>query len=325
MGNVHSVTYQRGLVQVGERTYAFLQPDGGWGWSNAGLVVGNDEAVLIDTFMDLRNTRELLDSIEYATDRPVRNLVNTHHNADHTWGNQLVEGARVIGHHRCRAELITGTQPTMLAALSNADGVDGALGYMKEAFAPFDFTGIDLTPPTVTFEDRLWLHPGGIGVRLEYFGPCHTLGDIVAWVPDERVLFAGDIAFIDSTPLVWEGSIFNWIETVEALVALRPEVIVPGHGPVTDVNGLRSMEAYLRHLVSEGAKLKEKGLTPLEASYEIDLGPYADWKEPERIVLNLMRLWLELDGERASTRIDGMDAFAAMASFAAAVAPSHPA
>jgi glyoxylase-like metal-dependent hydrolase (beta-lactamase superfamily II) len=311
------VTYERGLVQVGDHTYAFLQPDGGWGWSNAGLIVGNNEAILVDTFMDLANTRELLDSVERATDRPVRNLVNTHHNGDHTWGNQLVEGARVIGHHRCRAELISGTQPTMLAALKNADDAEGALGYMKKAFAPFDFSGIDLVPPTVTFEDRLWLHPGGVGVQLEYFGPCHTLGDIVAWVPDERVLFAGDLAFIGCTPLVWEGSILNWIETVEALIALRPNVIVPGHGPVTDVDGLRSMEMYLRHLVSAGAALKEKGLTPLEASYELDLGPYEAWKEPERVVLNLMRLWLELDGHRASERIDGLSAFDAMATYAA--------
>jgi len=305
-------------VQVGERTYAFLQPDGGWGWSNAGLILGTNEAVLVDTFMDLANTRELLDAVARATDLPVQTVVNTHHNADHTWGNQLVEGARAVGHHRCRAERISGPQPTMLAALASADDVEGGLAYMKRAFAHFDYSRIHLVPPTVTFEDRLWLHPGGIGIQLEYFGPCHTLGDIVAWVPDERVLFAGDLAFIGSTPLVWEGSILNWIETVEALIAMRPKTIVPGHGPITDAEGLRSMEAYLRHLVSDGARLKEKGLTPLEAAYEIDLGPYEGWKEPERIVLNLMRLWLELDGHRASERIEGIQAFDAMATFAAA-------
>ena len=316
MGNVPSVSYERGLVQVGERTYAFLQPDGGWGWSNAGLVVGDKEAVLIDTFMDLPKTQELLDAIATVTDKPIRTLVNTHHNADHTWGNQLVEGATIVGHHRCRAELLTSASPEMLGGLKFADDDGTAIGYMKRAFDPFDFSNITLRAPTVTFEDRLWLHPGGTSVRLEYFGPCHTLGDIVAFVPEERVLFAGDIAFIGSTPLVWEGSILNWISTINQIIALKPKVIVPGHGPVTDIDGLRSMEAYLGHLIAAGAALKEKGLSPLEAAREIDIEAYENWTDPERIVLNLMRLWLELDGARPSTRIDAIAAFGEMAAYA---------
>ncbi len=310
------MTFERGLTRVGDRTYAFLQPDGGWGWSNAGLIVGDDEAVLVDTFMDLPKTKELLDAIRTVTDRPIRTLVNTHHNGDHTWGNQLVEGAKIVGHHRCRTEIITGTQPSMLAALQSAEGGNGAVGYMKKAFSSFDFNGITAVPPTVTFEDRLWLHPGGVGVRLEYFGPCHTLGDIVAFVPDDRVLFAGDLAFIGSTPLVWEGSLLNWIDTVDRMLALKPNVIVPGHGPVTDGEGLRAMQGYLSHLVTHGAALKDKGLSPIEAAREIDIGNYSEWKDPERLVLNLMRLWLELDGKRATERINGMQAFEQMATFA---------
>jgi glyoxylase-like metal-dependent hydrolase (beta-lactamase superfamily II) len=308
------VDYSRGLVQVGERTYAFLQPDGGWGWSNAGLVVGNNEAVLIDTFFDLAKTRELLDAVRTVTDLPIRKVVNTHHNGDHCFGNQLVEGATVIGHFRCRAEMLTSASPALLASLTTASpSQNGAVGYLKRAFAPFDFDGIEIVPPTVTFEDRLWLHPGGTSIRLEYFGPCHTLGDIVAYVPDERVLFAGDIAFIGSTPLVWEGSILNWIETIGRINTLKPRVIVPGHGPVTDMEGLRSMAAYLGHVVAQGAELKDKGLTPQQASLEMDVGAYEHWTDPERLVLNLMRLWLELDGQRPSTRIDAITGFDAMA------------
>jgi cyclase len=308
------VDYSRGLVQVGERTYAFLQPDGGWGWSNAGLVVGDNEAVLIDTFFDLAKTRELLDAVRTVTDLPIRKVVNTHHNGDHCFGNQLVEGATVIGHYRCRAEMLTSASPALIASLADAPASqNGAVGYLKRAFEPFDFRGIEIVPPTVTFEDRLWLHPGGTSIRLEYFGPCHTLGDIVAFVGDERVLFAGDIAFIGSTPLVWEGSLLNWIETISRINALKPRVIVPGHGPITDMEGLRSMAAYLGHVVAQGAELKDKGLTPQQASLEMDVGQYEHWTDPERLVLNLMRLWLELDGQRPSTRIDVTTGFDAMA------------
>ena len=301
------------MVQVGERTWAFLQPDGGWGWSNAGLVVGDTHAVLIDTFMDLPKTQELLEACRGVTDLPIKTVVNTHHNADHTWGNQLVEGATFVGHHRCRAELLTGTQPAALAALQTVEADGGVAGYMKRAFEPFDFSDIRLVAPTVTFEDRLWLHPGGTTIRLEHYGACHTLSDIVAWVPNEHVLFAGDLAFIGSTPLVWEGSLVNWIETVESLLALRPDVIVPGHGPVTDAEGLKAMQGYLAHIVNEGSKLKEVGFSPIEAAREIDIGLYKDWVDSERLVLNLMRLWLELDGRPATERIDAGAAFTAMA------------
>ena len=312
------MNYERGLVQVGERSWAFLQPDGSWGWSNAGFVVGEKEVVLIDTFFDLKLTEELIDAVASVTNLPICKIVNTHHNGDHCWGNQLVQGATVIGHHRCRTELLTGTSPQILGGLATAPDDDGAIGYMKKAFAPFDFSNIDVVAPTVTFEDRLWLHPGSTSIRLEYFGPCHTLGDIVAFVPDEGVLFAGDIAFIGSTPLVWEGSLLNWIETVGRIVALKPKTIVPGHGPITDIEGLRAMEAYLGHVVAQGAELKDRGLTPLQAAQEIDIGEYDRWTDPERIVLNLMRLWLELDGKRPSERIEPMGAFGAMAEFAQA-------
>jgi glyoxylase-like metal-dependent hydrolase (beta-lactamase superfamily II) len=311
--------YERGLVQVGPTTYAFLQPDGSWGWSNAGLVVGDDAAILVDTFFDLPNTAELLSSVRSATDRPIRTLVNTHHNGDHCFGNQLVEGATIVGHRRCRDELLRGATPALLAAAADAPDEPGAAGYLKRAFSPFDFTGIDVVPPTVTFDDRLSLHAGDHEVLLEYFGPCHTLGDIAVWVPGDRVLFAGDLAFIGSTPLVWEGSLINWIATVDRLLALEPEVIVPGHGPVTNAEGLRSMDTYLRHVVTEGSKLKDAGLSPQDAAREIDLGAYAVWKDPERLVLNLMRLWLELDGQPAETRVDAFEAFAAMDALARAV------
>ncbi len=310
--------YSRGLVQVGERTYAFLQPDGGWGWSNAGLVVGDKEAILVDTFFDLANTRELLDAVASVTDLPIRKVVNTHHNGDHCFGNQLVEGATIIGHYRCRAEMLQSPSPQIFSGLRDAPDQNGAVGYLKRAFAPFDFDGIGIVAPSVTFEDRLWLNPGGTSVRLEYFGPCHTLGDIVAFVPEDGVLFAGDIAFIGSTPLVWEGSLLNWIETVSQINALKPRVIVPGHGPVTDMEGLRSMAAYLGHVVAQGADLKDRGLTPQQAALEMDIGEYATWKDPERLVLNLMRLWLELDGKRASTRLDVFEGFGAMAELEAA-------
>jgi len=308
-------TYERGLVRTSDATYTFLQPDGGWGWANAGLVVGDDEVVLVDTFFDLANTRELLESVHRTIDRPIRRLVNTHHNGDHCWGNQLVDGATILGHTNCRQAML-GVPPAFLASVAGSDDQSDAVRYLKRAFAPFDFGGIEITPPTVTFDDRLTLHLGSRELRLFYFGPCHTMGDIAVWVPDERVLFCGDLLFFGSTPLVWEGSLHNWIDTVDALCELQPDVVVPGHGPVTDAEGLRAMRDYLTLVVTEGRRLKEAGLDPIGAAREIDLGSYADWKDSERLALNLMRLWLEIDGAPPSEPVNPFDAFGAMAALA---------
>jgi glyoxylase-like metal-dependent hydrolase (beta-lactamase superfamily II) len=308
-------SYDRGLVRIGENAYTFLQPDGGWGWANAGLYVGEDEAVLVDTFFDLANTRELLESIERTVDRPVRRLVNTHHNGDHCWGNQLVEGATIVGHSKCREAMLE-VPPAFLETASRTDEDTEVARYFKRAFGSFDFGGIDVTPPTVTFDDTLTLHLGPHEVRLLYFGPCHTMGDVAVWVPDERILFCGDLLFYGSTPLVWEGSLRNWIDTVDALCELRPDVVVPGHGPPTDSDGLKAMQDYLRLVVTEGRRLKDEGLSPIDAARAIDLGPYADWKDAERIGLNLMRLWLELDDKPPTERVNTIEAFGAMAALA---------
>jgi glyoxylase-like metal-dependent hydrolase (beta-lactamase superfamily II) len=312
---VNVPSYERGLVRLSERTYAFLQPDGSGGWANAGLVVGADEAVLVDTFFDLKNTRALLEAVAGAVDRPVRTLVNTHHNGDHCWGNQLVPDATIVGHTNCREGMLA-LPPAVLAGIARSDDDSEAVRYIRRAFAPFDFSGIDVRPPTVTFDEALTVHAAPLDLRLHYFGPCHTLGDIAVWVPEERVLFCGDLLFYGSTPLVWEGSLRNWIDTVDALCELEPEVVVPGHGPVTDAEGLRAMQDYLRLVVTEGRRLKEAGLTPQDAAREIDLGDYAQWNDGERIALNLMRLWLELDGRPASEPVSTGEAFAAMAALA---------
>ncbi len=311
-----SDTYERGMRQLGSGTHAFLQPDGGWGWNNSGLIVGEDQCLLVDTFFDLERTRELLDAVSRVSDRPIRTLVNTHHNGDHTWGNQLVEGAAIVGHVNCRDQLLASAPPDFMSALLLSPGDEGAVGYLKRAFGSFRFEGITVTPPTLTFEHELTAFVGGREVRLLYFGPGHTLGDIVVWVPDERVLYTGDLLFLGSTPLVWEGSIGNWIAAVDSMLALEPETVVPGHGPVCGPEGLREMQGYFRHVMTEGARLRDEGLPPLEAAQRLDIGPYESWTDPERLALNLMRLYLELDGRPAHTPVDPLEAFGAMAALA---------
>lgn len=308
--------YDRGLAQVGPNTFAFLQPNGSWGWSNAGFIAGDGEAMLVDTFFDLATTRELLDGVRTASDHPITTLLNTHHNGDHVWGNQLVEGAAIIAHRNCRDLLLASPPPEFLIGIMQAEDDGGAVSYLKQSFKPFDFSGITVTPPTVVFDDTCSVFVGGVEVQLFHYGPGHTLGDVVAYVPQDKVLYAGDLLFLGSTPLLWEGSLTNWIAAIDTMLALDVQTVVPGHGPVCGPEGLREMQDYLKLVVREGGKLHGQGLTPLDAAARIDLGPFEHWIDRERIAVNCMRLWMEIEGLPAETPLDALEVFGNMAACA---------
>lgn len=317
--------YDRGMVQVGPHCYAFLQPNGSWGWSNAGLIVGDREAYLIDTFFDLPNTRELLTAVEATTDRPLTTLINTHHNGDHVWGNELVGAATIVSHRRCREELLKAPPPDFLVNVMQGPGDGGAVRYLQDAFSRFDFTGITVTPPTLVFDDALSLFLDGREIQLLHFGPAHTLGDVMVYVPEDKVLYAGDLLFLGSTPLSWEGSILNWIDAIDRMLALDVQTVVPGHGPVCGPDGLREMQDYLRLVADQARRMHGAGESAVDAAYKIDLGPYQHWVDSERIVLNCMRLFLEFNGEPPETTIDVFEVFGNLAQYAAhaATGPAH--
>lgn len=299
--------------EIAPRTYAYVQGDGGWGLSNAGLVVGdNGEALLVDTFFDLPHTRRLLDAL------PVRPtiVVNTHYNGDHCWGNELVADARIVAHAQCREQLVNGPQPAFLAALLAGEaGGDPMVSYFQQAMGRFEFDGITVTPPTEVFDSPSHsLDIGGRAVELFHYGPAHTLGDSVVWVPDQRALFTGDLLFWKVCPLVWDGTVTNWLAALDAMLALDPAVVVPGHGPVGGPEGLHELAGYFRLLAEQGGSLHDKGVPPDEAVTRLDLGPYGSWVDVERTALNLLQVYRELDGDRSE--LSPIEAFSRMAAAA---------
>jgi len=285
-----------GLVRLSERCYGYMQKDEGLGWSNSGMIAGHDSALLIDTLFDLPLTRKMLAEIEDKVRKPVRQLVNTHHNGDHWWGNQLVEGAQIIGHRMFRSEMMKMT-PETVHVIDSLPSDMPAVGLLKKAMAPFDFSGIKLTPPTLVFDDRLTLYIGDQEVELIHVGPAHTATDVIVFFPGEKVLYAGDIIFRLCTPIGWEGTFKNWISALDTIIRLAPEKIVPGHGPLCGLEGAKEMRDYLNYIYAEARSCFDRGLTTAEASKAIDPGPYAGWTEPERIVFSVARAYREFRGE----------------------------
>ncbi len=297
--------FEKGLQEIGRGLHAYLQPDGSWGWSNAGLVVDGDQSLLVDTLFDLRLTRAMLDAMMRAEPRATRRigqLVNTHANGDHCFGNALVEGAEIIA-SAATAEEMKHLPAAVLAGLSMGLGSqDSDLGrFVKRAFGPFAFDEVGETKlPTRTFEKRLALRVGDRDVELFEVGPAHTRGDVIVHVPDARCVFTGDIVFCEGTPIVWEGPVANWIAACDRILALEPEVVVPGHGPITDRRGVDAMRAYFAWLTREARARFDAGMAAGEAALDIPLGEFAGWSDPERIVVNVDTLYREYGAPQAA-------------------------
>ena len=300
----HEATYQKGLRDLGNGCWAWLQPDGSWGWSNAGLIADGDSSLLVDTLFDLHLTREMLAAMQDVTGRaPIRTLVNTHANGDHCWGNQLVTGAEIIGSTSCAAEMGS-LDPGVLAAMLKSDDLGDAGAFFKRIFGAFDFEGITLTRPTRTFDGELTVHVGGRQVDLIEVGPAHTQGDVLVHVPADRTVFTGDILFIGGTPIVWEGPIDNWIAACDRILAMDVETIVPGHGPITDKQGVRDVQRYLAFVKTEAAKRFEAGLSVEEAARDIALGEFSHWTDRERIAVNVQTAYRELGADAPSNVVE---------------------
>jgi len=308
--------YSLGLHEVGEGCFAYLQPDGGWGYSNAGLVVGDGASLLVDTLFDLKLTAAMLNSMKQATETaPISTVVNTHANGDHCYGNQLVEGANIVASSATAREM-TEVPPSMLAALNKAPGEVGVL--FRSFFGDFEFDGIDLSLPTQTFDKRLDLNVGGQEVQLIEVGPAHTAGDTIAYVPSTGSVFTGDILFIGGAPIVWAGPLQNWIAACDLIIGLEATVVVPGHGPLTDNAGVREVRDYLSYVLNEATERQEQGMDAFDAAKEICKNmmgdtskSFAGWKEFGRISVNVDTVYRTLDPQHQSPNV--VEQFARMA------------
>lgn len=308
--------YSLGLHEVGEGCFAYLQPDGGWGYSNAGLVVGDEASLLVDTLFDLKLTAAMLNSMKQATETaPISTVVNTHANGDHCYGNQLVEGANIVASSATAREM-TEVPPSMLAALNKAPGEVGDL--FRSFFGDFEFEGIDLSLPTQTFDKRLDLNVGGREVQLIEVGPAHTAGDTIAYVPSTGSVFTGDILFIGGAPIVWAGPLQNWIAACDLIIGLEATVVVPGHGPLTDNVGVREVRDYLSYVLNEATERQAQGMDAFDAAKEICKNmmgdtskSFAGWKEFGRISVNVDTVYRTLDPQHQSPNV--VEQFARMA------------
>ncbi len=283
--NPHRVRkeWQTGLIEVAREVYAYVSPTGDSGLSNAGLIVGERSATVVDTLLVPSLTRPFAEAVRKATDLPVARVINTHHHHDHTGGNWAFADAERYASAAARDLLIRKGKPM---AVYRA---------LLPRFAP-EFEVVEIFPPTVTVDGAWAIHDGRREIRIIPAAPAHTYGDVMVYLPTEKVLFAADVAFHYVTPLVSEGSIEGWLRACDAVLALDAEVIVPGHGPVGTKKDFELMRDYWLLIRDEGGRLLDGGMSPAEAARALDLGPYREWVAWPRTLWNLARLQAERAG-----------------------------
>ena len=298
--------FNKGLSDLGNNIYCYLQPDGGWGWSNAGLIVDGDESLIVDTLFDEKLTQEMLESMKKAEPLGMKNihaLINTHSNGDHCNGNSCVETKEIIC-SQATLEEMSHESPEMMAALIKQAPEMGALGkYFLECFGSFNFEGVTKKLPNTTFSGQTQRQVGDKVVELIEVGPAHTNGDVLVHVPSDKVVFTGDILFIEGHPILWAGPVGNWINACDRIIAMEVDFVVPGHGPVTDNRGVRAVRDYLVYIDAESRKRFESGMSAIEAAKDIDLNLFSGWGDAERIAVNVNSLYREYKGEEQREEI----------------------
>ena len=282
-------SWDTGTTELAPGVFAYVQATGAFCVANAGIIAGGATGTtVVDALFTPSMTRTLIDEVKRVSMSRIARLVSTHHHVDHTLGNALFpRDTEILAHARAKAEM---------------ERVGLGVLRIIERMAPRfqgQLEGIEERLPDATFDgEALEIEAGGRRARLLHFGTAHTRGDVMVHLPEEKILFLGDVGFFNVTPMAFEGHVGNWIRTCDrVLEEIDAEVLVPGHGPLGTKEDLRAFREYLRLVYDGSRRAFDAGATEREATASIELGAYAEWGEPERLSINVARCFQEFRGE----------------------------
>lgn len=238
--------------------------------SNAAFIVTTQGVVVIDALGSPALAQQLIAAIRQVTPQPISHVIVTHYHADHIYGLQVFKalGARILAHHAARSYL-------------NSDTARLRLQASRQELAPWIDASTELVDADQWLDADHELLLGGLRLQLRHVGPAHTPEDLVVYLPQERVLLAGDLVFRARIPFVGQADSRRWIQALDNLLALDVRLIVPGHGPVSesaraDMQLTRDYLAYLRSTMGRAAK----NMDPFEEAYAA-----TDWSRFETLPL----------------------------------------
>jgi cyclase len=253
------VSHPKGITELGDGLFVHIPDDQ---WANTGVVVGDDGVLVVDARLTPRMAREIVDAVRYLTPKPIKYLVDTHHHGDHTFGNCVyARFATIISHAATRSAIEAASQAA----------VNWGARFPEMAA---DFGEIVITPPVLTYTDRLTIHLGRTRVELRHFGHGHTAGDTVIMVPRERFAFVGDLLSNGVHPVMGDADTHGWQHSLEAIRATGTvDRVVGGHGPVGDQASLVKQSQYIDSLRATLAALHKAGVPAVRAAEELTSVP----------------------------------------------------
>lgn len=291
-------------VEVAKDIYAAITPAEGLDITDAGMMdnfsnsayINRGEGLICDTFFDLPHARDLREFCIQKSGHAPGIVINTHGHWDHFWGNQVFEGATVMGHKDmlkdCAGDkskvpvfkflhgskwvqnLLAGVVTAMFK--KNLPAGRKAKFIVRVGEADFDLTGVVPKTPDVLFENNTILDLDGTQVHLIHLGAIHSSSDTVVWIPSEKVLFAGDIFADCSLPMSLEAG-KKWIQVMDYILdELQPDVIVPGHGEVYDRARAESQRAYFQSLIAQVEQYYTPSIKNDELIAKIDVSKFID-------------------------------------------------
>ncbi|MCH5673229.1 MBL fold metallo-hydrolase [Streptomyces gilvus] len=304
-----------GLAPVADGLHLWAPAHTGtWGFANCLLITSGEEAALVDTPYDRVMTEALVAAAgSLLPAGGVRIIVNTHGNGDHTFGNGCFPGAEIIATKAGAEHLCHEPSPQQMHFLTHQTPADQPLGwYARRHFGRYRYEGVEAVPPTLTFSGRHELAVGDIQVELIEVGPAHSAGDLVVHFPGRGVVCAGDVLFAGDHPVHWNGPLANVVAACEAILALEPEVVVPGHGAVMTPRDVQCYVTYLRELEALIHSRHAAGFSADEAAADIlGSGFHDQLGLPERIVILTAVEYRHLDGDTGEPDLVALAARAA--------------
>ncbi len=260
---IPNVYYVQGLSELGSSANQnFI--------SNASFVVTPSGVVVIDTLGSPELARRLMAEIRKITDKPIHTVVLTHYHADHIYGLQVFKeaGAHIVAHGAAREYLNSETARLRLEA-------------SRQDLWPWIDEKTKLIPADEWLSGPKGFKVGGVQFDVQPVGPSHTAEDLVVYLPQYKVLFAGDLVFRNRIPFVGQADSRHWIEAMESLLKFDAKWVVPGHGPMSDqakadMTLTRNYLIYLRDTMGRAARDME----PFESAYA-----NTDWRKFEKMPL----------------------------------------
>lgn len=308
------------IEKLAERVYAAIPTDG-YSDCNAGIIDLGDATLIFDTFVTPKAARELKEAAAELLPNPIRFVVNSHWHYDHIRGNQVFSpDALIISTSLTRSKIAKIKIDADLAKAKMKEEIEKTRSRIKTETNDFrrqeladywlihfqaqfeSFDELRITPPNLTFKERLVLHGSSRDVEIFCYGHGHSDSDTVLYLPNEKIAFLGDL--LDSEYHPWMGGCFfeDWIEYLKKLKSLRLKKVVPGHGPVVGLQAIDVMIDYLNLVQDTANKLLKEGKKPEDALGLVAPPPYDLWSCIDYFGLNVSSVLTKLYAKKVPGR-----------------------